>query len=260
MSAVQAGPRGLAVQEIRSGIPGAPRAVFVHGSMDTGQSFSRLIEHLNDVDAVVYDRRGYGASRLGGRAPFLIEEHVEDLLALLDGHRTMVLGHSLGGLIALAAAQRAPHLFRGLLTYEAPMPWEPWWPDVPLPEDPRDPEKVREAATRFLRRHLGDERWAALDDVRRESLLAHGPAWAAELNGARNGGPAYVPERVTVPLLAVHGTETDERHREATRLLAERAPNAKLATIEGAGHLGHRRHSEALAELLRCHLAATEQD
>ena len=257
MSSLQTVPRGLAVRETASGIPGAPRVVFVHGAMDTGASFSRLVAHLEDVDVVVYDRRGYGESKLGGRAPFLIEEHVQDLLTLLDGHRSLVVAHSLGGAIALAAAQRSPHLFAGLLTYEAPMPWAPWWPALPLPQDPRDAEQVREAATLFLRRHLSDERWAALDDEHREALLVHGPAWAAELSDARSGPPAFVPEDIRVPLLAVHGTLTDERHREATTLLARRAPQARLATIEGAGHLGHRRHSEALAELLRGHLAAT---
>ncbi|WP_369046550.1 alpha/beta fold hydrolase [Sinomonas sp. P10A9] len=259
MSILQTHPRGLSVRETTSGIPGAQRVVFVHGAMDTGSSFSRLLAHLGDVDAVVYDRRGYGESKLGGRAPFLIEEHVQDLLTLLEGHRSMVLAHSLGGVIALAAAQRSPHLFAGLLTYEAPMPWAPWWPALSLPRDPGNTEQVREAATLFLRRHLSDERWAALDDEHREALLVHGPAWAAELSDARSGPPAFAPEDICVPLLAVHGTLTDERHREATALLAQRAPEARLATIEGAGHLGHRRHSEALAALLREHLAATAE-
>lgn len=259
MNTASAGISGLAIRETRA--PGdssdSPRVVLVHGAMDTGASFSRLIGQLHGLDVVSYDRRGYGESRLDGRSPARLGEHVEDLLALLDGRRSMVLAHSLGGVIALAAAERAPRLFQGLLTYEAPMPWEPWWPPVVLPEDTTDELQVRAAAETFLRRHLGDSRWEALDDRRREGFLTHGAAWATELGDARDGGPAYVPEALEVPLLAVYGTATDGRHQRATQELALRAPQARLARIEGAAHLGHRTDAASLAELLRSHVADT---
>jgi pimeloyl-ACP methyl ester carboxylesterase len=256
------GISGLAIQET-GGSPRVsgdiPRVVLVHGAMDTRASFSRLIGHLHGLDVVSYDRRGYGESRLDGHSPARLGDHVEDLLALLDGRRSMVLAHSLGGVIALAAAERAPHLFQGLLAYEAPMPWEPWWPPVVLPEDATDEQQVRAAAERFLRRHLGDSRWEALDDNRRESFLTHGPAWATELEDARDGGPAYLPEALEVPVLAVYGTATDSRHQRATQELAWRAPQATLARIQGAAHLGHRTDPARLAELLLGNIAATSK-
>ncbi|WAH96308.1 alpha/beta fold hydrolase [Arthrobacter sp. MMS18-M83] len=253
---------GLAVSSISDPmvsqpLSGATRIVLVHGAMDTGGSFSRLIDHLAGFDVVSYDRRGYGASPLTSRQPARLAEHVEDLLAILDGHCSMVLAHSLGGVIALAAVERAPQLFKGVVAYESPMPWESWWPPVPLPNDGRDPQQVLAAAERFLRRHVGDARWEALDDGRRQDLLAQGPAWAAELRDARDGGPVYLPESLEVPVLAVYGTATDDRHRQAALELARRAPNARLATIEGANHVGHRREPAKLAELLRGHIAAT---
>jgi pimeloyl-ACP methyl ester carboxylesterase len=260
MDTTSAGITGLALRETpRShGIsPYSSRIVLVHGAMDTGASFSRLIGHLEGFDVISYDRRGYGGSRLRGRTPAHLAEHVDDLLALLDGQRSMVLAHSLGGVIALAAAQRAPQLVQGILAYEAPMPWEPWWPPLVLPEDVSDEVQVRAAAERFLRRHLGDSRWEALDGDRREAFLSHGKAWATELADARDGGPAYLPEALAVPVLAVYGTATDDRHRRAARELARRAPQAKLASIDGAAHLGHRTDPARLAELLIGHLAAT---
>ncbi|MBT2597868.1 alpha/beta fold hydrolase [Arthrobacter sp. ISL-72] len=260
MNTTSADMSGLAVREI-SGPKNAsdtPRVVLVHGAMDTGASFSRLIGHLGGLDVVSYDRRGYGESRLAEQSPARLADHVGDLLALLDGHRSMVLAHSLGGVIALAAAERAPHLVRGILVYEAPMPWESWWPPLVLPENASDDAEVRAAAEEFLRRHLGDARWEALDDDRREGFLRHGPAWAAELGDARDGGPAFLPEAIEVPVLAVYGTATDSRHERATQELARRAPQGRLATIGGANHLGHRTEPGRLAELLIGHMAATE--
>jgi pimeloyl-ACP methyl ester carboxylesterase len=260
MNTASAGIAGLAIRETGGSpkVPGdCPRVVLVHGAMDTGASFSRLAGHLHQLDVVCYDRRGYGESRLNGRSPARLGDHVEDLLALLEGRHSMVLAHSLGGVIALAAAERAPHLFQGLLTYEAPMPWEPWWPPVVLPADTTDEEQVRAAAEGFLRRHLGDSRWEALENHRRESFLTHGPAWATELGDARDGGPAYLPEALKVPVLAVYGTATDSRHQRATQELALRAPQSRLARIEGAAHLGHRTDPARLAELLLGHIAAT---
>ena len=50
-------------------------------------------------------------------------------MAVIDGRPAVVFGHSFGGDIALAAAERHPQLVRAVGTYEAPMSWEPWWPD-----------------------------------------------------------------------------------------------------------------------------------
>ena len=77
---------------------------------------------------MIYDRRGYGRS-VGVGPPFGVDEQVEDLVAVIDGRPAIVFGHSFGGDVALAAAERHPELVRAVGTYEAPMSWEPWWPD-----------------------------------------------------------------------------------------------------------------------------------
>src|SRR3954469_22439695 len=89
---------------------GAPLVVLVHGSMDRSAAFARCRRHLRDLHVVLYDRRGYGRSA-GLGAPS-IEGHAEDLLAVIDGRPCVVVGHSIGGLFALIAAQRAPSVVR----------------------------------------------------------------------------------------------------------------------------------------------------
>ncbi len=70
-----------------------------------------------DRCVVRYDLRGHGRSETGPEE-CTIEDHVDDLLALLDAlrlPRVTLVGNSVGGLIALAAALRAPGRVRRLV-------------------------------------------------------------------------------------------------------------------------------------------------
>ena len=107
------------------------RLILVHGSMDRQGAFARLCRSLPDIGCVTYDRRGYARSRdLVG--PFDVLAHTSDLVQVLEacrseGRRSAVVGHSFGGVVALAAASQRPDLVDGLVVYESPMSWEPWW-------------------------------------------------------------------------------------------------------------------------------------
>ena len=46
--------------------PGAGTVVFVHGSLDRGDSFRRAMRRLPEFTTLAYDRRGYQGSRAGG--------------------------------------------------------------------------------------------------------------------------------------------------------------------------------------------------
>ena len=75
--------------------------------MDRHASFARLRARLApSCDVLLYDRRGYAASRDLEPQAAGIEDHVADLLGLLEGRAALLFGHSLGGDIALAFAQR----------------------------------------------------------------------------------------------------------------------------------------------------------
>jgi pimeloyl-ACP methyl ester carboxylesterase len=231
----------------------SPRVVLVHGSMDSSASFRRVEAELEDV--LRYDRRGYGRSgRTAGPATF--DEHVDDLLDVLNGAPAVVVGHSLGGTLTLAAAARAPHLVESAVVYEVPMPWLPWWPPLGLPGGPDD---VLPAAERFLRRHMGDERWDGLPARSRAELLGWAPAWAAELRTAASSDPPpFDPCSIEVPVVVGYGTATDERHARSALLLADELPNVRLERIAGAGHAAHRTHPREFADLVRSALRHEE--
>jgi pimeloyl-ACP methyl ester carboxylesterase len=226
------------------------RVVFVHGSMDRSASFLKVVRRLDDLDLVRYDRRGYGRSVGAGPAPS-IDAQVDDLVAVLDARPAVVVGHSLGGVVALAAAEKHPELVVSVGAFEAPMSWLGWWPSgsaggvaVTTDSSPAD------AAEGFMRRMIGDDRWERLPTRTRRERRAEGPALLAELASIRGLAP-YDPTQVFVPVLAGYGSESKPYHQRAARELAELAPRGELTGIEGAGHAAQSSHADAFATFVR---------
>ena len=102
---------------------------------------------------------------------------------MLDGRSAAVFGHSFGGDIALAAAQRHPDLVRAVGAYEPPMPWEPWWPSATARRKRHrayQRDGAGAAAEAFMRRMIGDEVWERLPASTRDERRADGPALVGE--------------------------------------------------------------------------------
>ncbi len=149
---------------------------------------------------------------------------MDDLVAVIDGRPAVVFGHSFGGDIALAAAERHPHLVRAVGTYEAPMSWEPWWPEDTAGGDAvrlGEEEGPAAAAEAFARRMVGDRIWDRLPPATRADRLAEGPALVGELSDLRRR-PPYDPALITVPVLVARGERCAPHHLDGTRTLIER--------------------------------------
>ena len=259
------GARGLWVQEVGHG----PLVVLVHGAMDRASSMLRVRRALEGECRVSrYDRRGYAHSLELGPATSL-DQQVDDLAAVVGSRVAAVAGHSLGGVICLALAERSPAQVGAVVAYEAPMMWEPWWPAGTAGAtalattagrrdgDDGDPGDAAEA---FMRRMLGDARWSRLPAHVRAERRAEGPTLLAELRTVHHPAPApYRPERLTVPVVAAFGSETQPQHRRAAEELARRAPRGVLERIDGAGHGAHLTHPQAFAGLIRRSLSLASE-
>lgn len=223
-----------------------PVVVLVHGAMDRSTSFGRVARHLADVAVVRYDRRGYGRSRAAG--PTDLAGHVADLARIVDGRPALLVGHSVGGVIALAAVSVVGSV-RGVVAYEAPTPWAPWWP-AGTGAARRDDLDPADAAERFMRRMVGDRVWARLPPSTREARRAEGAALRADLDLVAAGAP-FDPASVAVPVLALAGSETSWWHRRGAEELAAAVPVGRFGLVEGAGHGAHLTHPFALADRVR---------
>ena len=94
-----------------------PAVLLIQGVGVHGQGWRPQVEALaSRFTCIAFDNRGVGRSRPAG-APITVEQMAEDARSVLDGvevESAHVVGHSLGGLVALQLALSAPSRVRSL--------------------------------------------------------------------------------------------------------------------------------------------------
>jgi 3-oxoadipate enol-lactonase len=220
-----------------------PAVVLVHGLTGSIEGTWGPIRRdlATDHRVVAYDLRGAGASEVtpGPYSLDLLAADLVDLVGVLDLGAPMLVGHSLGGAIALAAAAEGA----ASRVVAAGMALE-------LPEQARDQVgAMAEAATAqgmaaiapgFAELGFSD----AFRERRPEAADAFVDAMAradAEGFAAIAGAVAGVElasrlARVVVPALLVAGDRDALSPVAANAEIAERLPDARLEVIEDAGH------------------------
>ena len=222
--------------------------VLVHGSLDRAAGMARLYRLIApNINVVRYDRRGYG-SRWDHTGPFNVDGNVDDVEAILAGRKAIVIGHSYGGQVALAAADRLGDQVLGVSVYETPLSWMPWWPTdtagaIGVSAGPQD------AAEAFMVRMIGQDRWNGLPDKTKKERRREGPALVGELSALRDG-PSWDPKAVKCPVLGGIGSFASQHHVKANEWLCSSLPHATRCVIEGAGHGAHQSHAQQFFQQL----------
>ena len=114
----------LRVGEWAASGPDAPVVVAAHGITASHLAWATIADALPDVRFIAPDLRGRGrSSTLPG--PFGMTQHADDLAAVsahLGLERALVVGHSMGGFVALAATHLYPERFAGPLLVDGGLP------------------------------------------------------------------------------------------------------------------------------------------
>jgi pimeloyl-ACP methyl ester carboxylesterase len=254
----------------RPGPQGSATVVFVHGSLDRGESFRRVMRRLSEFGTVTYDRRGYQGSREGGVTD--LGGHIDDLLAVVDELRdtanrpgaVVAVGHSFGGDVVVGAALASPRAFDAIGAYEPPMPWLGFrrddaggapraWP--PISDDPG------EEVEQFFGRMMGEAAWSRLTEQAKAARRADGPALVADLRSFRSEGPPFDVLALGVPsVFGMGGLASRPHHRRGVEWLADTVPDSAIYEIEGAQHGAHLSHPDHFASFTRLVVARAGTD
>ena len=218
--------------------------VLVHGVLDSARSFDQVVQLLDEECRILrYDRRGYGQS-VDGREPPGVDQHVEDLLTVLDGRQAVLVGHSFGGVPALGAAIRSPGLVRSLVLYETGLAWVPGWDDTAMQAVIND-GRPEDAALRLM---LG-ERFDELDEDQKARRRVPARAFLAEERSVRTGMPPFDTAEVMAPV--VYGRSNPATLEAVVKHLEATLPALEVVTVEGGDHHAHRNDPVAFAQLIR---------
>jgi pimeloyl-ACP methyl ester carboxylesterase len=224
-----------------------PTVLLVHGT--AARLWGSVAADLHGMArAIEYDRRSFGAS--SDRPVTDLTRHRDDAAALLNAlgaGPAVVIGWSIGGVIALDLALARPNLVRALVLVEPPLHAK----RRPTPRMLRAILSAQvlgavgrdEAGARaFLRWALG--RRDGGDDLERlpagwrDAMLANATAIVAELRAGT--GEHLAPDRLAslrMPVTVLAGTLSDPLFAACARRLADAVPGAVLTTVPDAGHV-----------------------
>jgi pimeloyl-ACP methyl ester carboxylesterase len=218
-------PRGLASLSYQVTGAGTP-LLLVHGLAGSCRWWAKNVPDLSRSFRVyAIDLIGFGRSRARRTAPrFVLDEAAAILLAFMDRmdiERASIVGHSMGGHIAVMLAAEAPERVARLVLVDAAV----------LPIGRGRPGHLVGLSTAFLRFPIGFLPVLILDTLRA------GPAtiWRA----ARELLASDIRDtlrRIDAPTLIIWGErDTIVPHRLGYELAAS-LPGATLLVIPGAGH------------------------
>ncbi|WBO63711.1 alpha/beta fold hydrolase [Streptomyces camelliae] len=223
-----------------------PAVILVCGAMSTGGTVAPLAARLADrCTAVVYDRRGRGAS--GDTAPYEVAREVEDLAALLDavGGDASLFGVSSGGALVLRAAASGLPLRRAAV-YEVP------YADFLQGGAEREAVYKEQLSKALSDGRRGDavELFLRLTGLGEEMIQGarQSPMWAGmeavapslAYDDAVMGDGLLPRERlaaVSVPVLSVVGGASPEWMHRSAQAVAEAVPQGTYRVLPGQTHM-----------------------
>ena len=101
-----------------------PTVVAIHGITGNHRCWPYLVETLPGARVVAPDLRGRGRSA-GIAGPFGMARHADDIVAVLDAlevSSAVIVGHSMGGYVALVTADRHENRVRSLVLVDGGLP------------------------------------------------------------------------------------------------------------------------------------------
>lgn len=268
--------------------------VFLHGSGLRTDLWHYQMAAFEGRRLVFLDLRGHGLSRPKGDSDFTLSTLSTDLLAVIADlglEQVVLVGHSLGGMVALQLCRLRPEVMGGpvmglVLTNTTHRP------AIETVSGGAAVARLERAARRPL--DLLGKRHETIDQMRRIIRPSDAIFWAVSFSGFGPGASAHqvdfaydmlaetssdvifdlfkcyrdfdVAQRlaaINVPVLVIAGASDRITVPEASRYLAKHLPNAEMEVFEGCGHMAmlerHREFNTMVESFARKHLGRADR-
>ena len=233
-----------------TGVP----VVMLHGGTDSWRSFEPVLPHLpDDIRAIAVTQRGHGDAPKP-ESGYLIEDFAEDVAGLmteLDLGPAIVVGHSMGTMVAQRIAIDHPERVLGLVLagdFGQPQRNSPGLLEVRAEfaniQDPIAREVAHEFQASTTATPLDPEQLAVFVD---ESLKVPARVWREAFTGFPEVDYSAELRSLGTPTLIVYGDQDALIPRNEQDVLMKTLPDARLEVYEGVGHALHWEQPERFA-------------
>ncbi len=254
---IMAGPTALHVCDSEQG---ERCVVLLHGYLESLLVWEEFVPLLyKRVRVVTLDLPGHGISEVKGEVHTMefLADTVADGLRALGIERCTLVGHSMGGYVALAFLERHPEMLDGLVLLSST-------PNADTPEKAENRRREialvragkKDALARVApaagfatetRRRMQDE----VEDLTEQVFITEDEGIIALLNGmiARKDRNELLRES-SVPQLFILGSHDGYIPAEAAEAMIAAHPQAQVVRLENSGHMGFLEEPEATAQAL----------
>ncbi len=265
--------------------------VLLHGWMDVAASYQFVVDALSHAHYVIApDWRGYGHTPSGGADNFWFPDYLADLDFLLDhyapGAQVNLVGHSMGGNVAMLYAGVRPERIRRLVNLEgfgmpatapdeAPGRYAKWMNELKQLHRGEMDLKSYDTAAGVARRLMRTN--PRLTSDKANWLATHWAQESAEGRWHILGDPSHkitnaqlyrvdelleIYRCISMPLLSVEATSDSLglwwKGKFTLAQFHERlkhVPQVEIARVENAGHMLHHDQPEIVAALIERFIA-----
>lgn len=209
--------------------------VFIHGSFSRGiVAFAAQVQAFQLTNRAIYpDLRGHGYTA-GNSGQWTSPQLADDVVCLMDAlqiEKAHVVGHSMGGDVAMYCAMNHPARFCSITSIGSG-------------------GSVNESVTGYMERYnpqsIDMGKYGQFIEVlKKDHHPAHLGDWQSFLEQTIfncNAYPVFSDEdlkKIRMPFLLIHGSRDWMVKQDEMDRLARNVPNLCLRRIEGAGHFPH---------------------
>lgn len=226
----------------RQGNGGDVPLVFINSLGSDLRIWEGVVKRLPDRTLVRYDKRGHGLSDCPP-GPYSVRDHAEDLRSLLDAlaiEEAILVGISVGGMIALDFASRHSERTRGLVVCDSgpKIATSEFWEARVASIREQGMEAAAEGiVARWFSAGFAEDRPADLRGY--YNMLSRTPEEGYTSTCAAIGRADLrgILGQIDLPSLVLCGSEDVSTPPEMSLELSRALPKARFELIEGAGHL-----------------------